>query len=220
MTVNWVTVVVSVAINTPAVGALLGWLGKRKLQQETQKHSEELEHLKAGYVAELERYKSELDKSKALLQAEIDRTILVTKVHFETEFGALKEVFAKLADLKFCICELHPSIRVVREDETREERLGLLKKQLERLYAAYDALLQTSEHLSPFYPQEIYQNIRQCLRIANQEDMELKLAGPRTFSLEWSKRGEENVKQFLDSYGTVSDLIKDRISKLAIIRTG
>jgi hypothetical protein len=218
MAVDWITVVVSVAINTPAVGALLGWLGNRRLQQETQGHSIALEELKAGYVRELEKYKGELDKSKVMLQAEISKTILVTKVHFETEFEALKEVFSRLADLKFCMCELHPVIRVVREDETREARLELLNKQVERLYTAYDALLQTSEHLSPFYPQEVYDNLRLCLKIANTEDIELKLAGPGTFSREWSRRGEENVKQFCASYDTVANLIRERISKLAILR--
>ena len=108
MAVDWMTVVVSAAINTPAVCALLGFLGKRMLQRQKEQHSKELEHLKAGYLTDLERYKNELDGSMRMLQAGIDKTILVTKVHFQTEFEALKQIFEKLADLKFQICGLHP----------------------------------------------------------------------------------------------------------------
>ncbi len=67
-------IVVSVAISTPAVAALLGWLGKRRLDQELAQHNRELETLKAGYTRQLETYKAELDASKRLLQAEIDKT--------------------------------------------------------------------------------------------------------------------------------------------------
>jgi hypothetical protein len=217
MSVNWVTVAVSVAINTPAVGGLLGFLGKRMLQRQIQEHGKELEQLKAGYVTELERFKSELDTSKRILQAEIDKTVLVTKVHFQTEFDALKQVFEKLADLKFRMCSLHPPMRIVRETETKEERLALLNKQLEALHIAYDAVLTVSEYLSPFYPQEIYGHLRQCLADANKEDMHLKLSGPETFTLAWSQRGEANVEAFRTSYDAVAELIRQRISKLAIL---
>ena len=100
MPVDWITVALSAAINTPAVGALSAFLGKRMLQRQTQDHNKELEQLKAGYAAELEAYKSELDRSKTRFQAEVDRTILVTKVHFQTEFDALKQIFEKLSELK------------------------------------------------------------------------------------------------------------------------
>jgi hypothetical protein len=217
MPVDWITVIVSVAISTPAVGGLLGFIGKRMLQRQTQKHSKELEELKAAYVTELERFKNELDRSKRTLQAEIDKTVLVTKVHFQTEFEALKQVFEKLADLKFQMCALHPPMRIVREKETKEERWTLLRGQIADLYKAYDALLIASEHLSPFYPQEIYGHLRQCLASAHTEDTHLKLAGPDTFTMAWSQRGEENVRTFLISYEAVAGLIRERISKLAIL---
>ncbi|MGD0567534.1 MAG: hypothetical protein ABSA78_03940 [Candidatus Sulfotelmatobacter sp.] len=218
MTVDWITVAVSAAINTPAVGGLLGFLGKRVLQREAQKHSQELERLKAGYIAELEKYKSELDRSKLFLQAEIDKTILVTRVHFQTEFEALKEVFGKLADLKFKICCLHPVMRIASADETKEDRLRLLNRQVEAFHIAYDALLEASEHLCPFYPKDLYDLLRQCLRVADSEDKHLRLSGPETFTISWSQGGEANVTDFLASYDAVATLIRERISKLAIVR--
>jgi hypothetical protein len=217
MTVDWITVIVSVAINTPAVGGLLGFLGKRLLQRQVQEHRKELEHLKAGYVTELEKFKNQLDTSKRMLQAEIDKTVLVTKVHFQTEFDALKQVFEKLADLKFRMCSLHPPMRIVPETETKEERFALLNKQLEDLHIAYDAVLTASEYLNPFYPQEIYGHVRQCLESAHAEDTHLKLSGPETFTMAWSQRGEENVRAFRANYDAVANLIRERISKLAIL---
>jgi hypothetical protein len=196
MAVDWITVIVSVAINTPAVGALFSFLGKRMLQRQTLEHNKELEQLKAGYLVELERYKNELDGSKRMLQAEIDKTIWVTKVHFQTEFEALKQVLEKLADLKFQICGLHPVMRIVRETETKQERLASLDKQLESFHIAYDAWLNASEHLCPFYPQQTYEYLRECLTVANAEDMHLKLSGPDTFTPAWSQRARITSEPF------------------------
>ena len=100
ISIEWATVVISAAINTPAVGALLGWLGRRRLTQESAKHNEELEKLRAQYSVELEAYKSDLEKAKQMVQAEIEKTTLVAKVHFETEFDALKRVFVRLAEIR------------------------------------------------------------------------------------------------------------------------
>lgn len=88
--IDWMTVIVSAAINTPAVGGLLGWLGKQKIAGELARQDRELESLRAKYAKELEDYRNQFENSRRLLQGHIDKTVMVTRVHFETEFDALR----------------------------------------------------------------------------------------------------------------------------------
>jgi hypothetical protein len=149
MSVDWITVVVSAAINTPAVAGLVGWLGKRRLQNKIALHHTELEILKAEYGKQLEEYKSQLEQSKLLLKADIDKTILVRQVHFETEFEALKAVFAKLAEVKLQMAGLRPQMRARPAAESPAVRLERLTEQINALQKAYNALLETSERVLP-----------------------------------------------------------------------
>ena len=72
---------------TAAVAGLSRWLGEfwlgRILAKEKAKYDKELELLKAEYAEKLGAYKDVLDRSKNLLQAQIDRSVLVTRAHFE-----------------------------------------------------------------------------------------------------------------------------------------
>lgn len=218
MFVDWLTIVVSASISTPAVAGLVGWLGKAYLDRQLAKHNRELESLKADYGKQLEAYKAELDTSKRLLQAEIDKSILVTKVHFETEFTALKDVFAKLAELKLHFAGLRPMIGLAPEGQTREDRKTELAAMLDKFSNAYNALLETTEYLGPFYPPEIYQHIKECLRAANQEILDLHTSGPDMFSSDWYQRGDEHLTKYGNQFAIVSDLIRTRISRLAIVQ--
>jgi hypothetical protein len=94
------TFILSTLLSAGAATGIAQWLGNRWLKKVEARYNRELEGLRAKYAAELESYKNELERSKQLLQAEIDKTFLVTKVHFETEFDALKKVFAELAEIR------------------------------------------------------------------------------------------------------------------------
>jgi hypothetical protein len=85
-------------------------------------------------------------------------------------------------------------------------------------HTAYDELLTVTEQMSAFYPKDIYEQLRECLKVANMEDTDLKLSGPDTFSSQWHGRGRTNMDEFLASFNKVSDLIRERISKLAVVR--
>jgi hypothetical protein len=160
--IDWLTVLVSAAINTPAVGALLGWLGKRRLAAETAKHNRALEELRAKYNLELEAYKSDLERAKQMLQAEIEKTILVTKVQFETEFEAFKRVFARLAEIRPRLSGLRPTVSIVPANDTDEAKRKRLFDRIAEVKELYNNLATDSENFSPFYPAEIYAEIAKC----------------------------------------------------------
>jgi len=194
--VTWLSILVNAAITTPAVGGLLAYLGKRHLEQQTAKHNAALETLRANYERELESYKAELDTSRRMLQAEIDKTILVTKVHFETEFAALKDVFAKLAELKMQFRGLAPDFAVRPANETHEDKAKALLKRLLDFQTAFDTLLESVEQLSAFYPPEIYTGLSECLSVANLEVAEIQTSGDDLFRHDWyGRRHAESRKK-------------------------
>jgi len=217
--IDWLTVLVSAAINTPAVGALLGWLVKRRVAEETVKHNQVLEELRAKYSVELEAYKSDLEKSKQMLQAEIEKTVLVTKVHFETEFDALKRVFARLAEIRPRISDLRPSTSIVPVDDTPEAKKKRLYDKTAEMAELYNNLVTDSENLSPFYPAEIYAEIAKCRIAVSSEIDDISLTtGEDGFTTRWFARGRTNKEQFLAAYMQVSGLIRERIAKLGVVR--
>lgn len=211
MNINWGTVIASMTASGVSVGVLLRlfWstLSDQMLARMKAKHEKELEGLKQEHAQLLARYQHDLDK-----------TILVTKVHFETEFGALKEVFQKLAETRLALAGIRPFMEIGHPDETRDYKLKALSTRLEKLVAAYNELISTTENLRPFYPQEIYDQIDECQRAAWTEITDVRTAGDSTFTHEWYQQGETNRTRFMTAYHTISLLIRDHVAKLAIAR--
>jgi hypothetical protein len=85
-----------------AVTGMSKWLGKvwlgRILAKEKAAYDERLAELTAGFTRELEHYR-----------AQLDRSIFVSRTHFETEYTAMKEVSQCLAEVKVPFLELHPT---------------------------------------------------------------------------------------------------------------
>jgi len=186
------------------------------LAAEKSKHDQELEHLRAGYAERLELYKDALDRSKDLLQAQIDRSVFVTRAHFETELDAYKKVF-DLAHVRLQMSVMHPMLTVRRENETREERLQELAANLATLSDAHNKAARIVENLAPFYPQDVLEKINRCLQLARIEIVNVQTGGERTFTFDWSRQGEERVKEFMDAYQAASDSVRQRIATLAIL---
>jgi hypothetical protein len=192
---------------------ILGLIGKRWLTAVEAKHARRLEDLRAQYAADLQH-------SKQLLQAEIDKTFLVTRVHFETEFRALKEVFAVLSEIRLQLPNLRPQMRIERSDGTREEKIDELQKTHGVLSDLHDKLTSVSEKQKPFYSQAIYIQVEECRRILLSELNDVVLATEdEKFKHEWYRIGVENNRRFLEAYDRLSELIRVRISKLAILRS-
>lgn len=211
MNINWGTVIASVGASGASVAVWLrlfwGTLSDQMLARMKAKHEKELEGLKQEHAQLLARYQHELDK-----------TILVTKVHFETEFGALKEVFQKLAETRLALAGIRPFMEVAPADESRDDKRKALSSRLEKLVGVYNELISTTENLRPFYPQEIYDQIDECQRAAWMEITDVRTGGDSTFSHEWYQQGETNRTRFMKAYHTISLLIRHHIAKLAIAR--
>lgn len=181
------------------------WLG-RLLEKEKAKYAREIEQLKAEFAQELERYRTQLDRS-----------IFVTRVHFETEFDAYKTVFGKLAEMRLQFGGLRPSTDIVPANDTKAAKLERLSQAVIKAQESFNDLITTSENLSPFYPAEIYEQILECQRIASLEINDIRTSSLDEFTLQWFGRGRQNLNQFMAAYSNVSTMIRDRISKLALV---
>jgi hypothetical protein len=159
-----------------------------------------------------------LETSKQLLQAEIDKSVIVTRVHFETEFDALKQVFAKLAGLRLQMAGLRPFFDVVPENDTQDAKLKRLSGLLSKVQNAFNEVVDVSENYRPFYPQDIYIYIEECRKSAWMELTDIQTSRIDIFSSNWYKRGEDNLQRFLQAYTNVSNRIRDRISQLTVVR--
>lgn len=211
MDINWGFVGANLAANAVLLGVLLKLFWKtltdRLLANLTAKNDQELEKFKLAHAQALAGYQNELDK-----------TILVTKVHFETEFSALKESFQKLAEVRLTMAGIRPHLSLVHQEETKESKLTDLWERLTKLKDAYNELVATTENLSPFYPQQIYDCFNECRCVAHMEITQVMTSGDAVFTSDWYAEGSRNIEKFLGAYNKVSSLVRDHIAKLAIAR--
>jgi hypothetical protein len=221
MAIDWKTFGLGFVANAGLLLVLLKLFSKSlsdRIANLNAKHGKDLEQLRAKYAESLAGYEHELDKSKRRLQAEIDTTILVTRVHFETEFEALKEVFSQLAEVRLLMPGIRPFLGMTRPGETDEDKRNALLQRVTEFGLAYNKLISVAENLSPFYPQNIYQHIEDCRQAANAEILEVMTSADWLFTSGWYKQGQENLDRFLSAYSKASILIREHISKLAIAR--
>lgn len=187
------------------VAALSSWLGKvwanRLMERE-----------RAQYAADLERLKSSLESSNRQLQAELEKTVFVTRVHFETEFKALADIWRLLARVRAAMSQLRPRGDVLHEGETRESRLN---ERFSEYAAAVESFVAAADGQSPFYPQEIFNHLDALIVIAKREGTDVQTSHD-TFKGEWFARGERNFAEFKAGVDAVSDMIRERISKLSV----
>ncbi len=207
-----------------AMAVLFGlskWLGKvwagRMLQTEKAMFAKELEELKAKYAHELEEHKDALARSKSVLQAEIDRSVFVSRTHFETEFEAYKQAFKALADVRLCMGSVRPMIEITPANESEEDRKKRLAERLNELADAHNVAVAVVENQSPFYTNEVYPALQECLAAARLEVANVRTAGLQTFTPYWYLKGQERMGEFMTAYFKVCEMVRNRISTLQVI---
>jgi hypothetical protein len=107
------------AVTVTFLARFLGerWLG-HVLEKEQAEYATELARLKAGFTQNLEHYREELDRS-----------IFVTRTHFETEYTAMKEISQSLSEVKVPFLKLHPiEVGIDLMGSDRAQAIALLEK--------------------------------------------------------------------------------------------
>ncbi|MDR3773742.1 MAG: hypothetical protein P4L26_10370 [Terracidiphilus sp.] len=171
----------------------------------------------ASFTAKLATLEHDFQRSQKQAQAEIDRSVFVTRAHFETEFEAMKDIFSCLSEVQLAINGVRPMIAIEPADETEGERLKRLWERLKTLMIATDKLLNTSEAKAPFYSEELYDSVNVCWRAAVTEINTIREAVKDALNVTGFLQAQKNKENFSEGYLKSVKIIRDRISKLAIL---
>jgi len=189
---------------------LSNWLGKvwvaRILEQD-----------RLRYNSELERLKNQLDQSARVFQGRVDRTVFVGRVHFETEFKALAEIWANVARVRATMGQVRPMADVVPAGETPEERERREVGRFNAFVTAFDRLVASVDAQSPFIPEEIYRRVEEVIQIARREATEVQVErGDRDRNplRDWYRRGREHNQELQRLATELSDLMRQRLAAL------
>jgi hypothetical protein len=210
---DWITTFESLA--TGALGGLgtvywlSGYLGRIWLEKQ-----------KAAYSKELEEFKNALERDKQRIQAEIDRSVFVTRAQFDTEFTAMKEVFGLLTAAGIALNGVRPVFQLAPLNETIDARRQRVLDQLAKLQEAHDDLLHKANGLVPFYPLELHQCVRECQGTAYLECIQARddlYQEEYEFGHQWRKNAETNQATFKEAYDRAALVIRNRIERLAVL---
>jgi hypothetical protein len=176
-----------------------------------------LQRNEASFTAKLATLEHDFQRSQRQAQAEIDRSVFVTRAHFETEFEAMKDIFSSLSEVRLAMNAIRPMMAIEPANETQDERLKRLSERFQILMIATDKLLNTSESKAPFYSEELYESISDCWRAAAMEINSIKQAGPDSLKTDGYLQSKKNNDNFSEGYFKSVRIIRKRISKLAIL---
>lgn len=178
-----------------------------------------LQRDRAAQETAVERLRTQLETEIRKLQNELDRTILVHRVHFETEFAALRDIWAKVAALRSSMASVRPMMNIVPQDETSEARDAREFADFRQFTEDLDALVRAVDSQSPFIPIDIYRALEAAIVTARGEAIEVRVERKdrdRNPTRDWYQRGREHYLQLQADAALVSDLIRARLEKLRV----
>lgn len=129
---------------------------------------------------EFESYKDLLEQRRKRVEAELGHRSYVTKTQFDTEFNAVKDIFAALGRVRLSFNGLRPFLDWTPNDE--KERLKLISGRLNHFTERFNVLVDTVESVYPFVPQEIYAQLEICMRNSLIEIRHIQEAGVEALS--------------------------------------
>ncbi len=193
--------------------ALAAWFGKIWA-------SKILEKDRAKHTAEMEHFKSDIQKTARQLQGQIDRTLFVHRVQFETEFKALTDIWAKVTRLRRAMAALRPIVSIGPAAETEAEAAEALQGRFTSFNAAHIVLADAVQEQAPFYPYSVRQALTAVLQAAGAESVSLRLYPREEQKGDWYEAGEKNLGDLCASADRVEGLIRTRLDELAIVEGG
>ena len=189
------TVLASMVVSLGGVGILFRYFGDYLLGR-----------TKAKWDRELEAFRDFLNTEQRQYQAQLDRSIFVSRAHFETEFQAIKEVHQCLSEVKIPFRSLFPiDAKTIATDAETADLVT-------RLEDANKRYLSKLEEWGVFLEPSQYDEFKRC------NDAIEHFLGV------FPKRGTEldrdygiTRKHFWDSYQAACQKARDRIANLAVL---
>ena len=188
-----------------AVSALWNFVSKRSLQRD-----------KAETKIALATLENQFQKAERRAQAEIDRSVFVTRAQFEAEFESMKEVFSLLSQVYFAIQDLWPTTPYESRGEEESKRTRMFQR-IEGMMRSHNELRTALEAKRPFYPEDLYETVTECLDAAQMEAYGIRRVDPATVYDKYFREPSPTRTRFLEGYSGAANIIRDRIATLAIL---
>lgn len=171
----------------------------------------------------LARYKSELDKEfdsyrdaleqkRKRIEAELGHRSYISKTQFDTQFNAVKDIFAALGRLRLSFNGLRPFLDWTPQDE--DEKLKLIASRLNHFTEKFNVLVDAAESVYPFVPESIYAQVDTCMRAALLEIKDIQGSGIEALSSDGYSRGAKQHAQFTAAYFEAAKLVREHFTQL------
>lgn len=180
----------------------------------------------SGHLADrwLTRYKSDLDKEfegyrdmleqkRKRIEAELGHRSYVTKTQFDTEFNAVKDIFAALGKLRLSFNGLRPFVDWTPQDEG--EKLKLISLRLNHFRERFNVLVDTAESVYPFVPENIYAELEICMKAGFIEMRHIEQAGAEALSPKGYDDGAKQHEKFTTAYFAAAKLVREHFHQLS-----
>lgn len=174
-----------------------------------------LTRYKSELDKEFEKYRDKLEQGRRRVEADLGQRTYVSKAQFDTEFNAIKEIFAALGKVRLSFNGLRPFVDWIPDEE--EPRLQLVSARLGHFRPLLDALITTVESAYPFVPDDIYEQLEICMRTGMIEAKHIEQSGAKALSPSGYQDGTRQHKEFTTAYFAASKLVRERVKRLSEI---
>lgn len=172
-----------------------------------------LARYKSDLDKEFESYRDVLEQKRKRIEAELGHRSYVTKTQFDSEFTAVKDIFAALGRLRLSFNGLRPFIDWTPQDAG--EKLKLISTRLNQFKERFNVLVDVAESVYPFVPEEIYSQFEVCMRAALIEIRQIEHAGVEALSPEGYSEGAKQHEKFTSAYFKAARLVREHFSRLS-----
>lgn len=154
---------------------------------------------------------SKITKQVESMKATIGAQLYIHQVRYQNEFNILMDLTEKLVELRDSALVLRSVVDYVDASEAEEDRK---RKRLKRYQEAALAFYKLYETRKPFYPDEIYNGIKELDRVVWKEVVQYKNRLPsegKGFDSEYWQKAEKNSEEISKLADKVIGLIRNRI---------
>jgi hypothetical protein len=164
---------------------------------------------------EFEKYRDALEQKRRRIEAELGQRTYVSKAQFDTEFAAIKDIFAALGKVRLSFNGLRPFVDWIPPDE--EAKIKLVSARLSHFRPLLDAFVTTVESAYPFVPDNIYEQLEICMRTGMMEMRQIDAAGANALSPSGYEEGAKHHERFTKAYFSAANLVRERLKQLSEI---
>lgn len=164
---------------------------------------------------EFESYRDTLEQKRKRLEAEMTHRVYTTQTRFDTEFNAIKEIFAALGKLRLVFNGMRPFIDNAPQDPA--EKSKEIARRLHLLSERYNTSVDAVHSAYPFVPEDILEEMEKCLMATMIEIKHVEGAGEDALSSEGYHDGAKQHEKFTAAYFNGAKLVRERFNRLSVV---